>query len=117
MTAAIRNARALASSRARTAEKGVYARVKQVEPPPKLPVAECNSAGELTMDGQRIATESGDAEQHALPEVVHLRQMRHPVRVGNVIEDRTQEVVATHMLVEIADEALDVSAGGNVCDR
>src|SRR3954471_5495512 len=95
---------------ARTAEESVHALVKQTEPQLKLPVPHWKAAREFTMYGQRVAPETGNAEEDTFPEVVHLRQMPRPVRVGDVVENRAQEIVVAHAFVETVDEALDVCA-------
>ena len=87
--------------------------MKQVEPPPKLSVAKRNVTCEFTMDGQRVAlvlaTPNSTPSQKA-----HVRQMPHPVCLGDIVEDRTQEFVAAHALVEPVDEAFDVGARGDL---
>ena len=71
-------------------------------------------ADQLGVCGERVSSEGASAEEHRVPKVIHLWQVRLPVHLSDVVENGAELFITADAVIKGVHEADDVGAGGEV---
>lgn len=88
-------------------EEFIHRAIKKFQPSRKLGSAHRGERHEARVRIERIAGKTSGAEDHRLPECIHLRQVGSPVGSSDIVEDEAEQFVSPHLVVKDIHEALD----------
>jgi hypothetical protein len=92
-------------------------RLKQRNPPAECVRRQRCVLSKSTMHNGWRTLERRPGKQHGLPEIVHPRQMRRPVNMRDIVENRSEEVIVSHASVEKVHEARHIARVGDIEPR
>jgi hypothetical protein len=98
----------------RPAEEIIDDCLKESDPPIERLGGQWRMSRERPMYDERRPLERRSTKEHRLPKIVHPRQMGRPVHVSNVVEDRPEQNVISHTVVEHVYETGYVTTIGDV---
>lgn len=85
--------------------------VEEVEPAIEVIGGECRDGVDSLMLGERIALVSRLAQQDPLPELHQFGDVGRPVDLGDIVEDRSEEIVLGDIGVEASHHFFDLFDG------